>query len=131
VVTELRKNKIIPTIWDNGRKLQAGIQEEIARHGLPAEITGYPPEFSVPFKTPSPETNIALGTLLCQEFARRGVFWGSVIYVLYMHRPADIKHILGAAKEVFALAAKALKEDKVNKMLKVPPIKPLFRRRLV
>ena len=131
VQKELRRKKIIRTIWRNGERFQAGFRELIARHALPAIVMGYPPEFTIAFQHSSGEVNNLLGTLLSQEFARRGVFWGGVFYVLYTHSAADIRHVLDAADDIFALAAKGLRDGTLSRMLDVPPKKPLFRRRLV
>jgi len=131
VQKELRKKKIIPTIWKTGRRLIDGLTGLLKKHEVPAEILGYPPEFIVSFQHQSPEMNTKLSTLLNQEFAKRNVFGGTMIYVLYTHKPADVRHILDAADEIFELVAKGLKQDRIDKLLKVPPKKPLFRRRLV
>lgn len=128
---ELRRKKIIETIWKNGERFQSGLRELLARHALPATLMGYPPEFTIVFQHSSDEVNNILSTLLSQEFARRNVFWGGVFYVLYTHTASDIRHVLDAADEVFALAATGLRGGTLKRLLKVQPKKPLFRRRLV
>jgi len=131
VQKELRRKKIIPTIWRHGERFQAGFRELIERHSLPATVHGYPPLSAISFQHPDPDTSNAIATLLTQELAQRGVFMGGAIFALYKHSAADIRHVLDAADEALALIAKALRDDKVMKLLKVPPRKPLFRRRLV
>jgi glutamate-1-semialdehyde 2,1-aminomutase/spore coat polysaccharide biosynthesis protein SpsF len=116
-------------LWRLGERLQAGVREQIARHGLEDWITcgGAAPWTLVTVREPHPggET-LPARSLLQQEMLKRGVLYNGSNFISYAHDDADIDEAVAAYGAAFERLATALPDD-VEEHLEGPPVSQVFR----
>ena len=109
-VAILRDTDAIEHLWTVGRAFQEGLAKIIARHGLPAEVVGYPPIPFLRFTYPDSSTSAALAVEFAAQAADRGVLlhpdhqW----FVSAAHTMEDIELSLDACDHALAAAADAV-----------------------
>lgn len=124
----MQRNRVVEHLWDYGRKLTAMMQRQAEAHGV-----GH--SFKVGGVSCSPyyitqdlagANSLALRTLFSQEMIRNGVLipW---IALSYRHGDEELAITERAIDRTFAIYRRALEEG-VEKYLKGPVIKPVFRK---
>lgn len=123
-----RKRKVCRHLWHYGEKLQAGMHEAAREWGISAHFSLDGPAISMNYSTrdASGAPSMEFRTLFSQEMIRHGVLmpW---IAVSLAHGEAELEFTLDAAKKALQVYAKAL-SDGVDKYLKSPVVKPVFRK---
>ena len=124
----MRKDDVIPHVWEMGKRLQEGILKLGRDSQLPLTLEGLPPVFSFGLGVEDPAP---YQTLITQEMARRGVHMSGGIYIMFAHTAEDIDAVLSALKDVMPVLRKALDRGSVEGLLETPVARPLFRQRQV
>ena len=123
-----QREPVVPTLWEQGRKLAAGIAQAIADARLEDffSITGKPCCLTYGTRDAEKRPSQEFRTLFLQEILKRGVLAPSFI-VSYSHSDRDIQRTVEAVHAALGIYRKAL-EDGVEKFLAGRPVKPVYRR---
>jgi len=78
---------------------------------------GFPPIMHFEFEYPNSQ---AIATLFTQEMLAKGYLAARALYVSYSHKKEDVEKYAEAADRVFKKIAKAIAENKVEKLLNGP-----------
>nr|WSZ94866.1 aminotransferase class III-fold pyridoxal phosphate-dependent enzyme [Streptomyces sp. NBC_00857] len=99
-IREIAEQKVPDRLWDLGRRLVAGLGEQIARTGVPARVTGIPPMPFHAFDLP-PDLAAAAHREFCRVAARSGVLFHASHhwFVCAAMSPDDIDHAVAAARD--------------------------------
>lgn len=93
---EIEKRNVIAQVWKQGKKLQQGLREIIAKYGVPAEVSGPGPMPFLTFKSDPEKKHSQRRKLFYTETTANGVFihpfhhW----YIFYTHSDEDIQKTL-------------------------------------
>jgi glutamate-1-semialdehyde aminotransferase len=93
---EIEKNNVIAQVWKQGEKLQQGLKEIIAKHGVPAGVSGPGPMPFLTFKSDPEKKHSRRRKLFYTETTAQGIFihpfhhW----YIFYTHSDEDIQKTL-------------------------------------
>ena len=100
-----------------GKRVQHGWQSTAGSSGLKVSISGIPPlaHFSFNYKNSQ-----AIKTLFTQEMLQKGFLATNAFYASYAHKENHIDNYLKAVEESFAVISRAIKDNKVEKLLKGP-----------
>ena len=128
VIRTYQREPVIETLWEQGRRLAAGINSAITELRLQDhfQLLGRP--CCLTFRTldadrrPSQEFR----TLFLQEIMRRAIIAPSFV-VSYSHSDEDIDNTITAVFAALVVYRQAL-EDGVSRHLEGRPVKPVFRR---
>ena len=115
-------------VWKTGKYYQEGLRRVCSDVGLEINFHGYPPVFGFDFGVTESKP---LGTLLRQEFAKRGVHGESFTYMMYALKESDIDEVLAAFKEIAPILKEAIENNSVAELLEVPVCEDVFRSRMV
>ena len=127
VMKTYRDEPVIERIWRAGRDLIAGLNgaARAAGVGKHFEAFGYPCSPYFTCKDASGAPSAAFRTLFLQEMVRHGVLL-NYIAPSYAHGNAEVEATVEAARQSFAVYARALDGD-VNALVEGPLVKPVFR----
>lgn len=100
-----------------GEMMREGWREGAKRAGLNITVTGVPALTYFSFNYPNAQ---AIRTLFTQEMLERGYLATNAFYVTYAHQPSHLKTYNKEVEEVFALLARAIEKEEVEKLLKGP-----------
>jgi len=123
-----QEEPVTETLWQQGCRLQNGINRAIAAHGIEKYflVVGKPCCLVYSTLDANLSQSQDFRTLFLQETIRRGVLAPSFI-VSYAHSDADIDHTLDVLDEALTVYSQAL-ENGVHKYLVGRPVKPVWRR---
>jgi glutamate-1-semialdehyde 2,1-aminomutase len=128
VMNVYQREPVVATLWEQGRKLAAGITRAIEDAKLRDyfSIGGKP--CCLTYKTCDAEKRPSqeFRTLFLQEILKRGVLAPSFV-TSYSHTDHDLEHTLEAVHAALVVYRRAL-EDGVGKYLAGRPVKPVYRR---
>jgi glutamate-1-semialdehyde aminotransferase len=129
VLTKLRREPVIETLRERGRKIQEGVARIIGASGLDGVIgvSGHPTWSFLQFREKPPFSNWEIKTLFIQEVFRRGVYTLGTHNMSYAHSEEDVAELLACYEEVFPLIARAIAAGKVRDFLECEPLVPLFK----
>jgi len=126
-----RDEPVVETLHARGRQLRRGLGDAAESCGLPFEVVGFDPMTAMQFTGLDPERERDAWGFVLQEMATRGVLLrrGGLNFVSYSHTEADIKEVIGAAREVFADLAPLLAQggDAVRQRLRIRSVDTGFR----
>lgn len=125
-IKKMLKNKVPQKLGKTGLYLMKNIRKIVKKHNIKMEITGLPALMHFSFKYG--ERNLAIQTFFTQEMLKRGIIASAGIYVCYVFKKEHIKKYLKGADEVFGILSQAIKENKVEKLLKGPVAHSGFKR---
>jgi glutamate-1-semialdehyde 2,1-aminomutase len=128
-LNELRTKPVLETLDKTGRQLTVGIEALAKKHNIKVEVEGCLNLFHLVLGYG--DQNGKVNTLYMQEMISRGVYCVGGWYICYTHTQQDIDDILAALDETFEVLAKAIEQNKVNELLRVPVRNVVFKRRLV
>jgi glutamate-1-semialdehyde 2,1-aminomutase len=119
---------VIKTLWEQGRKLAAGILQATATAGLGDFFctAGKPCCLTFETRDATGSRSQAFRTLFLQEILKCGILAPSFV-MSYSHSDKDIQHTLEAVHTALGTYRKAL-EDGVENYLAGHPVKPVNRR---
>ena len=122
-----REEPVVDTLWRQGEKLTAGIQQSIDNYGLNDffVLIGRPCCMVYGTRNENKQPSQPLRTLFLQEIIKRGILAPSLI-VSYSHTDEDIEKTIEAFHEALQTYKLAL-ENGVDKFLVGPSVKPVFR----
>jgi len=127
----IEKEKVIPTIWAQGKKLYEGFDKISKANGLEKYMfcNGAPPRHVQVFKNLNKEPDLAVKTLFQQECVNRGVITLGCHNVSLAHTDEMVDRILNVYDEVLSVIGKIYSAgDDVKKHLTGPPAEPVFKR---
>jgi glutamate-1-semialdehyde aminotransferase len=93
----MREEPVHATIWRRGRELMDGLSSVLAGHGLPGQVVGLPPYFTVTFENGTPERDAELYRAFYGGLLRRGVFSTGPWLMSYAHGQREVEETLAAA----------------------------------
>ncbi|MEJ7620044.1 MAG: aminotransferase class III-fold pyridoxal phosphate-dependent enzyme [Aquificaceae bacterium] len=123
----LRDKKVIPYLWEQGKRLKQGIQKLIEDKEMEdiAFVKGYDVRFLLDFVG---DNSLKLKTLFQQECAKRGIlFTGSHNMALH-HDDKIIEKTLEVYDEVFDIVKFAVEYDMVYELIEGQILQPVFRK---
>jgi glutamate-1-semialdehyde 2,1-aminomutase len=124
----MQRHRVVEHLWDYGRKLMAMMQRQAEAHGVNHSFKVGGVACSPYYVTHdlAGANSLALRTLFSQEMIRNGVLipW---IALSYRHGDEELAITERAIDRTFAIYRRALEEG-VEKYLKGPVIKPVFRK---
>jgi glutamate-1-semialdehyde aminotransferase len=129
VIDVMEREPVHDHLWRLGGRLQDGVRDAIAAHGLDgwASCGGPHPLTVITVREPRPDGDgLPAKTLVQQELLRRGILYNGSHLISYAHTEDDIRRTVAAYHEVFELLASALPDD-VERHLEGPPVAPVFR----
>jgi glutamate-1-semialdehyde 2,1-aminomutase len=124
----IKRDGVIPHVWDYGQKLKDGINGISASLGI-AEyffVEGYPCSPAFVTKNSQKEPSLPMRTLFAQEMVKQKVIF-SWIALSYAHKQPELDRTLEAIRQALTVYKKALEEG-VEKYLQSKVIKPVFRK---
>ena len=124
----MEEHDFVRHIWETGEYYQEQLRKISSDAGLSINIHSYPPMFRFNFGEEDPK---AAGTLLTQEFAKRGVLGATHAYMMYSLKKSDIDEVMAAFKEIAPILKEAIHNGRMNELLEVPVADSVFKRRLV
>lgn len=125
---QVYKNEpVIDTLFRQGERLQRGLKEVIAAHGLSGhvDVLGKPCCQVLTSRDQDGQPSQAFRTLMLQETLKRGVMMLSLV-IGYSHSDEDVDHTINAIDESLYVYKKALSEG-VEKYLVGRPSKSVYR----
>lgn len=130
VLEKLRREPVIPHLWEQGQKLKDGYNTLAAAFGVAAHTAcvGYAPRSVLTFKDASGAESLLLKSLFQQECLKRGILFSGGQNLSYAHSNADIEHTLRVYRSAMEIFADALRAGDVERRLEGPPVQPVFRR---
>jgi glutamate-1-semialdehyde 2,1-aminomutase len=123
-----QREPVVPTLWDQGRKLATGIDQAIADLKLKGYFALAGKSCCLTYRTydAKMQPSQIFRTLFLQETIKRGVLAPSFI-VSYTHSDADVQKTIEAVHAALTIYRKALEEG-AEKYLEGRPVKPVARR---
>jgi len=123
-----RERNVIEFLWKQGERLQAGINQVIARHGISRhfELIGRPCNLIYQTKDERGKPSQAFRTLFLRELIQGGILAPSFV-VSFSHTDEDIDHTIDVVDQVLGVYARALM-DGVEEHLVGRPVKPVNRK---
>ena len=102
-INEIKKKKIIPYLWKQGKYLKEKTEELIKDNDLDIEIKGMPCWQIFKIK------DIRIKSFIQQELLKRGILWTGSHNMSFSHKKKDIDKLINAYKEIFPLLKKDFK----------------------
>ncbi|MBN1460310.1 MAG: glutamate-1-semialdehyde 2,1-aminomutase [Armatimonadetes bacterium] len=129
VIHVYKHEPVIETLWRQGERLAAGVDDKIRELGLGEYfgLLGRPCCLVYFTRDEQRNPSQAFRTLFLQETIRRGVIAPSLV-VNYSHSDADIDSTVEVIGEALVTYQRAL-EGGIDKFLEGRPVRPTFRRR--
>jgi glutamate-1-semialdehyde 2,1-aminomutase len=129
VLRRLEREPILADIALRGERLQRRLAECVERHGLGdiLTVTGHPAWSFLLVKDAPTASQWEIKTFLMQEMLARGMLWLGSHNLSHAHQDTEIDGLIATYEEVLALLAEALRNDRLQTMLKCQPLEPLFK----
>ncbi|MBN1793543.1 MAG: aminotransferase class III-fold pyridoxal phosphate-dependent enzyme [Candidatus Omnitrophica bacterium] len=129
-IKELKKKNVIQYLWKQGRKLKDGYNVLVKAHQLEryTECTGFSPRTIIMFRNREGATDLLLKSLFQQECIKRGILFTGGQNMCFSHSDSDIERTLRVYNSVLEIVKRAIKQDKVRKLIKGEIVKPIFRK---
>jgi len=129
-IKELKEKNVIKYIWEEGRKIKDGYNVLARAVGLEkhTQCIGYPPRTTITFKNQKGKEDLLLKSLFQQECIKRGILFTGAHNICFSHTNKDIDYTLRVYCTVLEIIKEAIRKNKVKKLLKGEPVKPVFRK---
>jgi glutamate-1-semialdehyde 2,1-aminomutase/spore coat polysaccharide biosynthesis protein SpsF len=126
---KMRREPVIPKMWENGARLAATVEALIADCGLDdiVSLRGFDPWRLLAFRAHSTADEHAIKTFYVTEMARRGVLTIGSHNMSYAQSEDDLEQAAAAYAEVLPLMAEKLAAGRLERELSVPKLVPVFR----
>ena len=115
-IKKYKANNVQEHLNKMGKRVQEGWTELAKKYDLTIHLSGIYPLGHISFEA-SP---LELKTLFVQEMMKRGFLVSDAYYASFAHKDEDVDDYLAACDEVFAIMAKAVKENNVVDLLEGP-----------
>ncbi len=131
VIDKMRREPVIETLWETGRRLADGVEESIRRHDLEEVVSlgGKAPWVLLTFSDHPTARHDAIRTFYVRRMIAGGVLTLGSHNVCYAHSDDDVAHVLGQYEQTFAALAGALADGNLERDLGCPVIEPVFKLR--
>jgi glutamate-1-semialdehyde 2,1-aminomutase len=128
-MTKLRREPVLQTLQQQGKKIMAGLTTLIGKHDAAdiLSVAGHPSWSFCLIKDSARVTSWELKTLFLQEMLARGVLTLGTHNMSYAHNDADIRKLLDAYDEVIPVLVRARDPVELKKLLRCSPLEPLFK----
>ncbi len=127
-IQELEEKNVPQYLSTQGKKLKDGYNSIAQKLGMDfTKAIGYEWRSMATFDAKAGDPLIQK-SLMQQEMIKRGVLWQGFHNMCFSHSDFDIDYTLQALEESLSLLNKAVKENKLNEMLKGEPVQPVFRK---
>jgi len=122
-----KEENVIPHFWEYGRKLKAGLQEQIDGLGIGSrvKISGYGCRPRIQFLEENGGNSYPLKTLFLQEMIKGGVLMERLC-ISYSHGSEELAQTLKASEKAFLLLKSALANNRVLDSIEGALIQPVF-----
>ena len=129
-ITEMRKQKVIEHLWEQGLKLKDGYNVLARELGVDryTECMGPAPRTAVTFKDETGEECLVLKSLFQQECLKRGVLFAGGQNICFSHSDADIDQTLRVYRAAMETLAEAVENGDASQRLEGEPVRPVFRK---
>jgi len=126
---KLQREPVVETMYHQGAKIIDGIRGLIERNEMGdfISICGNPTWSFLLLKDIAPYSQWQIKTLFMQEMLARGILTFGTHNISYSHSDADVAVLLKAYDEVLPLLAVAVRQRKLEAMLRCKPLEPLFK----
>ncbi len=123
----LKDQKVIPYLWEQGKKLKQGIQKLIEYKEMEdiAFVKGYDVRFLLDFVG---DNSLKLKTLFQQESAKRGILFTGSHNMALPHDDKIIEKTLEVYDEVLDIVKFAVEYDMVDELIEGQILQPVFRK---
>lgn len=125
-IKKMMNKKVVNHLYKIGKLLVDGLKEKAENNGINLQIMGLPPLFHFSFDYG--KNSQAVRTLFTQEMLKRRILASGGVYVTYALKEKHVRKYLRSADEVFEILREAIKENKVQKLLKGPVAHKGFQR---
>ncbi|MBF0155565.1 MAG: aminotransferase class III-fold pyridoxal phosphate-dependent enzyme [Magnetococcales bacterium] len=129
VLDKLRREPVVATLWEKGRRLQTAVRAAIARHNVGhfLSLAGQP-VWSLLLVADQPScTQWEIKSLFMQELFSRGILAFGSHNLNYAHGDAELNRLVQVYDEVFPILKRAVDEGEMANLLRCEPIQPVFR----
>lgn len=126
---KLQTEPVVETMARQGSKLIAGVRERIWKYGANEflEMAGNPTWSFLLFKDIEPYSQWQLKTLFMQEVLERGILAFGTHNMSYSHGDSEIAKLFSVYDEVFPMLVTAVREQRLDEMLRCKSLEPLFK----
>jgi glutamate-1-semialdehyde 2,1-aminomutase/spore coat polysaccharide biosynthesis protein SpsF len=127
---EIRGNRVIPHLWEQGEKLKDGLTCLAREFDLERFVVcaGLAPRTVVSFYDESGRESLLVKSLFQQECLKRGILFSGGHNVCFSHSDADIEHTLRVYRTALEITSRAIRDGRVAQSLQGEPVQPVFRR---
>lgn len=115
-IKKYKANNVQDHLNKMGKRVQEGWTELAKKYGLNIHISGIYPLGHISFV----EAPLELKTLFVQEMMKRGFLVSDAFYASFAHKYGDVDDYLSACDEVFAVMAKAVRDNNIVDLLEGP-----------
>ncbi|MFZ5540473.1 MAG: aminotransferase class III-fold pyridoxal phosphate-dependent enzyme [Pseudomonadota bacterium] len=128
-LAKLRREPVIETLKQRGARVMRGLQTLLDVHGAGGflGVAGDSTWSFVTIKDAAPYTSWQIKTLFLQEMFARGILTVGTHNLCYAHGDAEIDRLLAVYGEVVPLLADAVKNGRLESLLRCAPLEPLFK----
>jgi glutamate-1-semialdehyde 2,1-aminomutase/spore coat polysaccharide biosynthesis protein SpsF len=129
-MSEIRENRVIPHLWEQGQKLKDGLTCLAREFDLEQFVVcaGLAPRTVVSFYDESGRESLLVKSLFQQECLKRGILFSGGHNVCFSHSDADIEHTLRVYRTALEITRRAIRDGRVEQSLEGEPVQPVFRR---
>lgn len=125
----IREQRVIPFIWEQGKKLMEGFNALVEKHELShlLEMAGYPCRPVTLIKSKNNDDPLVLKSYLQQECAKRGLLYTGYFAMSLAHTDDIIEDSLQIFEDVFGKFKQRVEENRIRECLEGEIVSPVFR----
>ncbi|HUK42421.1 MAG TPA: aminotransferase class III-fold pyridoxal phosphate-dependent enzyme, partial [Candidatus Acidoferrales bacterium] len=129
-VKEIAEKEVIPHLWEQGRKLQDGLNVLAREFGIERFVRcmGLPPRTVVRFTDQSGRESLEIKSLFQQECLKRGILFSGGHNLCFSHTADDIEYTLRVYRAAMDIVGDAMRREDVSQRLEGSPVQAVFRR---
>ena len=129
VIDKLRREPVIETLTSQGERIIREINNRIESYGVPDlfSLSGHPTWSFLNISGGNGYSVWQVRTLFLQEMFAQGILTLGTHNLSYAHGEAELQALFTAYDHVLPLIRTAVREKKLEQMLKCPPLEPLFK----
>ena len=129
VVDKMRREPVISTLWDRGKKIRDAAEKSIAAHGLGETVSfnGLAPWTLIQINAHATASHGAIKTFFIKEMLAQGVLLNASHNVCYSHGNSEVNQVAKIYDIVIEKMADALGRGALEQELGVRIIEPVFK----
>lgn len=129
VIDKMRREPVIETLWEKGKKLAQGVSKKISEFELESifSLSGKPPWMFLNIQGSTHVDSNLIRTLFIREMLANGILMQSTHNISYAHTDQDILQILDAYHTVFAVIKRELTRGELKDRLGCSVLEPVFK----